>query len=91
MSSNTTYLQPTFDRAVSFYKKAKVIQNDKELILTSYNTEVAKIKNKEFVIKDYYSMTTARHINEFLRQNGFDQLSKSEMIKESKKTAYSSF
>jgi hypothetical protein len=91
MSSNTTYLQPTFDRAVSFYKKAEVILQNGELILKSYNTEVAKIKNKKFVIKDYYSVTTARHINEFLQQNGFDQLSKSEMIKESKKTKYSSF
>lgn len=58
-----------YDRAKSFYGKAKVIEKDNgEKVLLSYNTEVCKIgSNGEFVrLWDGYSVTTMRHINSFL-------------------------
>lgn len=58
-----------YDRAKSFYGKAKVIEKDNgEKVLQSYNTEVCKINNNgEFVrLWDGYSVTTMRHVNSFL-------------------------
>lgn len=58
-----------YDRAKSFYRKAKVIEKDNgEKVLQSYNTEVCKISsNGEFVrLWDGYSVTTMRHVNSFL-------------------------
>ena len=58
-----------YDRAKSFYGKAKVIEKDNgEKVLQSYNTEVCKIgRNGEFVrLWDGYSVTTMRHVNCFL-------------------------
>lgn len=58
-----------YDRAKSFYEKAKVIEKDNgEKVLQSYNTEVCKIgSNGEFVrLWDGYSVTTMRHVNSFL-------------------------
>ena len=58
-----------YDRAKSFYGKAKVIEKDNgEKVLQSYNTEVCKIgSNGEFVrLWDGYSVTTMRHVNSFL-------------------------
>ena len=53
-----------YDRAKSFYGKAKVI----EKVLQSYNTEVCKIgSNGKFVrLWGGYSVTTMRHVNSFL-------------------------
>ena len=88
---NLTYLyelKPKYDRAKSFYKKANVYRDDKGTIfLMSYSTIVASITD-EIVAKDehekvkvygYYSQTTARHINEFLQQNGYSKMNKKEM------------
>lgn len=58
-----------YDRAKSFYGKAKVIEKDNgEKVLQSYNTEVCKINNNgEFVrLWNGYSVTTMRHVNSFL-------------------------
>ena len=58
-----------YDRAKSFYGKAKVIEKDNgEKVLQSYNTEVCKIgSNGEFVrLWGGYSVTTMRHVNSFL-------------------------
>lgn len=58
-----------YERAKSFYGKAKVIEKDDgEIVLQSYNTEVCKItSNGEFVrLWGGYSVTTMRHINSFL-------------------------
>lgn len=58
-----------YDRAKSFYGKAKVIEKDNgEKVLQSYNTEVCKISsNGEFVrMWEGYSVTTMRHVNSFL-------------------------
>ena len=62
-----------YDRAKSFYGKAKVIEKDNgEKVLQSYNTEVCKITSSgEFVrLWSGYSVTTMRHINSFLQLVG---------------------
>lgn len=81
-------LQPQYDNAKSFYGKANVYRNDKgSIFLMSYETIVAEIKDatvtdtgeKQAIVYGWYSMTTSRHINEFLQQNGFNKMSKKEM------------
>ena len=81
-------LQPQYDNAKSFYHKANVYRDNKgSIFLMSYSTIVAEIKDqiatdtgeKQAIIHGWYSMTTARHINEFLQQNGFNKMSKKEM------------
>ena len=81
-------LQPQYDNAKSFYGKANVYRNDKgSIFLMSYETIVAEIKDatvtdtgeKQAIVHGWYSMTTSRHINEFLQQNGFNKMSKKEM------------
>ena len=76
------FLQPMYDSRDSFYKKAKILEYNGIRYLQSYNTIVAKIENGEPVINGWYSQTTARHINEFLQQNGFDKMNKKEMEEE---------
>lgn len=59
-----------YERAKSFYGKAKVIEKDNgEKVLQSYDTEVCKITaNGEFVRLWWgYSVTTMRHVNSFLQ------------------------
>lgn len=82
------YLEPKFDSAKSFYKKASIYKdNNGKLYLKSYETIVAEITDKiitednktKVKVNGWYSMTTARHINEFLQQYGFQKLSKKEM------------
>ena len=81
-------LQPQYDNAKSFYGKANVYRNDKgSIFLMSYETIVAEIIDEEISptgkrqinVFGWYSMTTARHINEFLQQNGFKKMRKKEM------------
>lgn len=62
-----------YERAKSFYGKAKVIEKDNgETVLQSYNTEVCKITSGgEFVrLWSGYSVTTMRHVNSFLQLVG---------------------
>lgn len=71
-----TYLQPIHDLRDSFHKKAKIYTYKNFIYLVSYETIVAYIEktenNEEFAtVLGYYSQTTCRHINEFLKQNGF--------------------
>ena len=81
-------LKPHFDSAKSFYHKANIYRNDKgSIFLMSYETIVAEIQDaiitdtgeKQAIVYGWYSVTTARHINEFLQQNGFNKMSKKEM------------
>lgn len=81
-------LKPQYDSAKSFYHKANIYRNDKgSIFLMSYETIVAEIKDatvtdtgkKQAIVYGWYSMTTSRHINEFLQQNGFNKMSKKEM------------
>lgn len=79
----TTYLIPEYDSKKSFYKKAIVKENEKEIVLYSYNTKVAiidKISNS-CKVTGTYSNTTLRHIKEFLHQNNFPCGSKQEIIR----------
>ena len=56
------------DRAQSFYGKAKIIENNGEMILLSYDTQVCRVNaSGEFVrMWGGYSATTMRHVNSFL-------------------------
>lgn len=81
-------LKPQFDNAKSFYHKANVYRNDKgKILLMSYSTIVAEITDKimtasgqdELKVYDWYSRTTARHINEFAQQYGFNRMNKKTM------------
>jgi hypothetical protein len=86
----TTYLKPIYDSRKSFYNKAMVTEDAKGKYLTSYNTVVARItdKNNGYSIPAYaevygtYSQTTLRHIKEFLQQNGFKAESKAQIEKD---------
>ena len=73
------YLQVIYDSRADFYKKAKIIRYNNAIYLQSYSTIVAKIENGKIIINGWYSQTTARHINEFLLQNGFNKLTKKQM------------
>lgn len=64
------------------YNKALIYQdnnNSNHYILISYNTIVAELKDNKYIIYGYYSPTTAKHINTFLRYFGFKTLSKKEI------------
>lgn len=78
-----TELTPVYDRCKSFYKKAYVEDGGYEKRLYSYDTHVATIDLEDgcYVLHKYaaYSVTTRRHVNEFLKQWGFEALSKKEM------------
>ena len=83
-------LQPQYDRQKSFYRKANVYANDEgKIFLVSYETVVAEITDEIATIDGqrrakvygWWSNTTARHVNEFLLQHGFDKMSKKEMQK----------
>jgi len=75
----TTDLQAIHSTVNSFYGKAKITIEPKRQSLISYNTIVAFIEGNKLTVKGWYSMTTARHINEFLMQHGAAKLSKKEM------------
>lgn len=81
-------LIPEYISQVSFNRLAWVEYDDQgNIYLISYETTVAVIKDglisesgrQEAHIFDWYSATTAKHINEFLQQHGFEKLSKKEM------------
>ena len=56
----------------SYYGKALVLENKNTIKLQSYNTIVAVFNKKTNVLKinGWYSMTTSKHINDFLRVLG---------------------
>lgn len=74
-------LSAIYDGRKSFYGKAVVSEyGTGEKILRSYDTDVARITADGSFLRTWagWSATTARHINEFRRQNGFAELSKKE-------------
>lgn len=73
------YLRAIYDYRADFYKKAKVLKHNGAIYLQSYNTIVAKIEDGNAIVNGWYSQTTARHINEFLKQNGFETMTKKQM------------
>ena len=66
-------LEPKHDARRSFYGKAQVDVNGDRQTLYSYNTKVAEIKDGKVTLFPAwnYSMTTLRHVKDFLKQNGF--------------------
>lgn len=79
---NIEILKCIFDSANSFYNKSGTILNDSKLILISYDTEVAYIKDNIAFVNGTYSQTTLRHIKEFLKQNGFKADTKTQILKD---------
>jgi hypothetical protein len=75
-------LKPRYDSRKSFYRKAEIREENGKKILRSYQTDVAYIENGKATVKDTYSMTTLRHIKDFLKQNGFKAESKSQIMKD---------
>lgn len=70
------------NRSGSYYGKAHVITEDQGVFLQSYSTIVCGIVDGK--IEKYwnsYSVTTMQHIRDFLKQSGFDGLSKKEWEK----------
>lgn len=71
MTGTITELQAIYDSRKSFYGKARVHDKgngDYELI--SYSTPVAEVKDGKVVYEKIgvYSVTTNRHIREFIKQ-----------------------
>ena len=66
----------------SFYGKAEILDNGKTLTLLSYDTVVAIYdkQNETVELKKYYSQTTGKHVNAFLTQLGFNEVSKNDYI-----------
>ena len=75
-------LEAIHDSSQSFYGKAKVELDGNKIILYSYGTLVAFIENDIAYITGYYTQTTMRHIKEFLLQNGFEAVSKKQMMED---------
>jgi len=71
----------------SFYGKAKAITKGGKTYLQSYDTIVAEYnpKSKKMKIYDWYSPTTARHINAFLDYFGYPNMSKGEILENKNK------
>ena len=74
-NSNISIMElcPCHDSAQSFYGKAKVIEIENDVFLSSYDTIVAFYNREAKIPRVYgtYSATTLRHIKEFLKQSGF--------------------
>lgn len=63
------YLNPRYDSRKSFYNKAMVFEHKGNYLLKSYDTFVCAIINGKVIkLWDGYSMTTMRHINDFVAQ-----------------------
>lgn len=78
--NNTYKLESIHGTQKSFYGKAIVTELDNgNKVLTSYNTDVCELDNNNIIKIGYYSQTTARHVNEFLQQNGHNKMSKKEI------------
>lgn len=73
-------LQPIHENRQSYYKKAHVVLGEgTDKVLISYDTLVVKIEEGKPIIYGFFSHTTLRHIKEFLRQEGYPQMSKKEL------------
>jgi len=79
MNTATQTLEPI--NAKSFYNSAKLLEDGNKVYLRSYTTIVAQYnkETKQMIVSGWYSQTTARHINAFLRLFGFSTCNKSEL------------
>lgn len=64
-------LKSIYGTRKSFYGKAIIEIEGNRQTLKSYGREVAYIENDNAVVLGTWTQTTARHIKEFLKQNGF--------------------
>jgi hypothetical protein len=74
--------KPQHSSQKSFYGKADVREVDGKKVLTSYGTDVAEIKDGNARVYGTYSMTTSKHIKEFLLQNGFKAENSKQIMKD---------
>ena len=71
----------------SFYKKAFLIEEEEKIILQSYDSYMITKENNKLIFNDninLYSMTTLRHVKEWLKQLGkfeLAELPKRKLIK----------
>ena len=82
LTKNEYYLKATLQK--DYYKKAKVIIEGDLKILQSYNTRVIAIDtvNGNIIrLWNGWSVTTAKHINDFLMQHGFNAICKKDWLK----------
>ena len=82
------YLTTIYDNAKSFYNKAVVIENENTKTLKSYNTNILQLDTNTNALKfltknkEHFTMTTNRHINEFLQQfTNHTKKTKNELLK----------
>lgn len=78
------YLKPIYDSRKSFYKKAIVKTENNEALLLSYGYHIGSIfANNKYTFlfndnflnnEDLQTLTTFRHIREFLRQNDIKKI-----------------
>lgn len=80
METQKYELKAIHDVRQSFYNKAVVEVGEDCLILWSYNTKVAEIRNGKARVFNDHSQTTLRHIKEFLKQNGFIAENKKQIL-----------
>lgn len=87
-TTKTYYLKTIYDNAKSFYNKAVIIENENTKTLKSYNTNILKLDQTTNTLtfltknKNHFTMTTNRHINEFLQQfTNHTKKTKSELLK----------
>jgi hypothetical protein len=79
---NYAEMYPEYDSRKSFYGNADVRREGGRIILKSYNTDVAYIKDGKAYVNGTYSPTTSRHIKEFLKQNGFKAESSAQIMRD---------
>lgn len=63
--------------------RAVIIETEEAIYLQSYDTLICKIDKKKRTLEKLwhdYSVTTMKHINEFLYENGFQKMSKREWL-----------
>lgn len=91
-------LEPKYDKAKSFYGRAKVEEVDNTINLISYDSNICTIfvnglddlEVEIYDVTDYYgesltfSSTSLRHLKEFLLQNGLRADNKNQICKDYK-------
>lgn len=82
MENEKIELKAIHDSRNSFGGKAKTQEQKGRLTLFSYQTDIAYIENGKAFVLDEWSMTTTRHIKEFLLQNGFKAENKKQILKD---------
>ena len=81
MSTTVRPLNPVFENVKSYYGKARVTTTKEGKTLYSYKTKVMVAKGGKLYRTQGMpcSPTTARHMREFARQEGFDRMTMGEL------------